>query len=1220
MSGTTLGTAGADNDNITIQNNTISTVYYGIYANGTAAVSAGGDDSLAITNNVIGPAVSGATNTGFAGVWVANALTVSITGNTIQNVTTTAGSSGGIRLDSNVNGATVGQNTLNNINSSAIASGTASITGIYLGSAVLNTTVSKNSLQTIVSTTSSGYGARGIMVNTSNATSNDTIVNNFVTDVFCFQDASNIYWPIGIAIESSSGGINVYFNSVNLFGSHAGYGSNPSGGAAPAFFVNAGVTALDVRDNVFVSSYENTTSTGDKAYGIYVLSANTAFTTINYNDYYASAPGTPVLGFLGADQTTIAQWQTATGQDAQSKNVDPLFTTATNLHLQATSTLLGAGVSIAGVTTDFDGDLRPAIPDIGADEVLTPGSVQFSAANYNDSETNADHTATITVNRTGGADGAVSVHYATSNGTATTADNDYVATSGDLNWVDGDATPQTFTVTVKGDTKFEADETVNLTLSAPTGGATIAGTNPATLTILNDDTAPTFAIGDVTQAETNSGTTTFNFTVTKTGTTAFDSVITYSTNDGTATAPSDYTSVTNGTITILAGDPSGTIPISVNGDTTPEPNETFTVDGSNVTNGTFSDASGLGTIVNDDASVSVAVSPASVLEDGATNLDYTFTRDVTTGTLTVNFSVGGTATFGSDYSQSGAASFTTTTGTVNFGAGNATAVVTLDPTPDGVPEPNETAILTVTSGVGYAVGSPSAATGTITNDDTAETTVAFVLGGNLVITDSNGGTSDDTLTISRNGANVRITDPNNKILAGTGVTQIDAFTVEVPFANLTGNITFNTQGGNDTLTIDLAGGNVIPAAGLNYNGGTQTSTPGDKLIITGGSQGAVTYNYTNGTPGAGSIVMSAFGTVNYTGLEPITNSGAAADVIFNLPVGATNNVTLADDGTAANGLSRLSGANFETTDFSNPTNSVQINRGQAADTMTVNALPDLTSSLFIGAPGSEFTTVSFAGAMTMAVNHSLMAFSSGSMSLTGAGILATSGTGQISLTTASGLTLPAGSSLTTVNGPINLNANQQGVATPGSFIGISLVGATVHATATGVVTVNGRGATAVGIAISGNSLISGGTTSATTTTSVTGTGGPGGTNNHGIQVGDTSIIMSAGGDVSVTGNAGPGANTNHGIILFPGSSGGKITSGGNGNVTVNGTGGANGTDNEGILIDGALTRISAAGTGTVNLTGTGGAGTSKGVLLTRAASIGSITRCDHRDRHAWLHG
>ena len=492
---------------------------------------------------------------------------------------------------------------------------------------------------------------------------------------------------------------------------------------------------------------------------------------------------------------------------------------------------------------------------------------------------------------------------------------------------------------------------------------------------------------------------------------------------------------------------------------------------------------------------------------------------------------------------------------------------------------------------------------TLTVAAAIETTVVLS-GGNLTITDANGGNTADTLTISRSGANVLITDPSQTVGAGAGTTQVDANTVSVPFANITGNITVNTLDGNDTLTLALAGGNIFPPGGIFYNGGAQTSTPGDKLIITGGNQGIVNYNYTNAHDG--SIFMLAFGTVTYTGLEPITNSGTASDVVFNLPVGTPNAATLADDGTAANGMSRLSGANFETTDFSNPTNSVQISRGNATDTLTTTALPDLTSNLFIGAPGSEFTTVSFAGAMTLASNHSLMAYSSGGMGLTGAAVLATSGTGQISLTTASGLTL-AGGGLTTVNGPITLNANQQGVATTGAFTGVSLSGATVEATGTGVVTVNGRGGNGAGvsnpgIALSSGAIIRGGTTSGATTTSVVGTGGAGGINLHGLQAGGT--ISSNGGNVQVTGNAGAASGaSSHGIILF---AGGQILSGGSGSVTVIGTGGSNtGGNNIGVLADDVPSKITAAGSGVVLVTGTGGGGTSNGVSLTRGGAINS---------------
>ena len=158
-----------------------------------------------------------------------------------------------------------------------------------------------------------------------------------------------------------------------------------------------------------------------------------------------------------------------------------------------------------------------------------------------------------------------------------------------------------------------------------------------------------------------------------------------------------------------------------------------------------------------DSVVTVAVSPAAVAEDGATNLVYTFTRTgFTANALTVNFSIGGTATFGAspnDYTQTGAATFTPPTGTVNFTAGSPTATVTVNPEADATSEPDETVILTVTAGTDYTVGTPSSATGTITNDD-AVVTVAVAPtstaegGANLVYTFTRTGSTAAALTVN----------------------------------------------------------------------------------------------------------------------------------------------------------------------------------------------------------------------------------------------------------------------------------------------------------------------------------------------------------------------------------------------------------------------------------------------------------------------------------------
>ncbi|MBX2827118.1 MAG: HYR domain-containing protein [Flavobacteriaceae bacterium] len=128
--------------------------------------------------------------------------------------------------------------------------------------------------------------------------------------------------------------------------------------------------------------------------------------------------------------------------------------------------------------------------------------------------------------------------------------------------------------------------------------------------------------------------------------------------------------------------------------------------------------------------VTLTSSPASVAENSGSSITYTFTISPTAGSsTTVNFNVSGSATFSSDYTQSGAASFSATAGTVVIGAGSSTATVTLTPTGDTTLEPDETAILTLAAGAGYTAGSPSIATGTITNDDTQNITPVVAVTG-----------------------------------------------------------------------------------------------------------------------------------------------------------------------------------------------------------------------------------------------------------------------------------------------------------------------------------------------------------------------------------------------------------------------------------------------------------------------------------------------------------
>lgn len=113
------------------------------------------------------------------------------------------------------------------------------------------------------------------------------------------------------------------------------------------------------------------------------------------------------------------------------------------------------------------------------------GTLSFSSATY--SVTEGTPTVTITVNRSGGSTGAVTVAYATGGGNAT-AGSDYTAASGTLSWAAGDVAAKTFAISITNDASVETAETVNLTLSGAAGGASL-GTAAAVLTIADNDVA-----------------------------------------------------------------------------------------------------------------------------------------------------------------------------------------------------------------------------------------------------------------------------------------------------------------------------------------------------------------------------------------------------------------------------------------------------------------------------------------------------------------------------------------------------------------------------------------------------------------------------------------------------------------------------------------------------------------------------------------------------------
>jgi len=333
---------------------------------------------------------------------------------------------------------------------------------------------------------------------------------------------------------------------------------------------------------------------------------NTA--TIANNDY-AAASGT--LTFPA--NSTAAQ--TITVQVNGDTAVEPSETFFVNLSGAASATILDSqGV---GTIVNDDGAILPSLR-------ISNGS----AAEGNSGQTQI----TFSVSISAATAQVVTVNWATGDGSARVSNSDYAAGSGSVTFPANTTAAQTITVQVNGDTAVESDETFSVTLSNATN-ATLADAQGVG-TILNDDGTtgpPTLRIGDISAAEGNSGTTSFNFTIIRTGSLAGTSTVTAATADGTATIGNlDYVPTAQ-TIQFPAGANQRTFTVVVIGDSTTEPNETFLVNLGNVSNGTtISDNQATGTIINDDgttpgttptATPIPAVPPAPLCADlnGTTN-------------------------------------------------------------------------------------------------------------------------------------------------------------------------------------------------------------------------------------------------------------------------------------------------------------------------------------------------------------------------------------------------------------------------------------------------------------------------------------------------------------------------------------------------------------------------------------------------------------------------
>jgi hypothetical protein len=385
----------------------------------------------------------------------------------------------------------------------------------------------------------------------------------------------------------------------------------------------------------------------------------------------------------------------------------------------------GSGSSIADARA---GNLSPGVvrfngqltrPQWSTETPFTagPGTVQFALAS--DAIDESGGTRAVQVTRSGGSSGAASVSYQITD-ISTTAGADYTAAStGTLTWTNNDAAAKSIGVTIVDDAQAEADETLELTLSSPSG-ASLGTRTTTTLAITDDDSAPPGTLQWSTSAITvNEAAGTVTLNVSRAGGSAGPASVQYQTANGSANAPGDY-SAANGGLSWADGD--GTpkpVTVSIANDTADEPNETFTIVLSSATGANLGGPATVTVTINDD---DPPPSPGTLqftsgqftVSEGVASIPIAVSRSGgTAGAASVVIQVsGGTATQGTDY--------TIASGTLQWEAGvegNETLIISIND--DALVEGAETVDLRLVSFTGAAPGTRTTTRLTIADNDIA---------------------------------------------------------------------------------------------------------------------------------------------------------------------------------------------------------------------------------------------------------------------------------------------------------------------------------------------------------------------------------------------------------------------------------------------------------------------------------------------------------------------
>lgn len=220
-----------------------------------------------------------------------------------------------------------------------------------------------------------------------------------------------------------------------------------------------------------------------------------------------------------------------------------------------------------------------------------------------------------------------------------------------------------------------------------------------------------------------------------------------------------------------------------------EPTETFSVSLSGAVNATIADATGVGTVLDNDTTPALSISDVSVTEGntGMVNAVFTVTLSVVgSQTVTVNYAtVNGTAIAPADY--------TAKSGTLSFAAGATTETITVAVAGDTLDEADDTFSVNLSGPVNATIAD-AAGTGTIIDDDAAPTlTIA-----NASTTEGNAGTKKLTFTLTLSKASGRSLSVAYATANGSAVAGSD-------YSALSGTVVFAAGTVSRTIAVDILG-------------------------------------------------------------------------------------------------------------------------------------------------------------------------------------------------------------------------------------------------------------------------------------------------------------------------------------------------------------------------------------------------------------------------------